>query len=203
MELGRTFFSAVTGPWYRAGLLALISVFPAQAAVADQCIQPDELKIQTLDRSFVQERFLAGMAAPLRSEGRLQVVPDKITWHMTKPFDVATVLTPTSITQSVDGGPPQPTGPDGSDLSASIARIFGSLLQGRWSELQSVFQVARDPVPTGAPWSVSLAPIDPQMQKILGKIEVLGCTDISTIRIDHQNGDHDVITFAPAGAPAP
>jgi hypothetical protein len=191
------------GFWIRAGAAALSGVLSAQGAAADQCIQPDALKIETIDRSFVQERFLAGMSAPLRSEGRLKATADQISWHMLKPFDVETVLTPTAITQSIDGGPPQPAGPEGSDLSASIARLFASLLQGRWSELQSVFHVSKGTAAKGEPWSVALEPIDPQMQKILGKIDVEGCTDISSIKIDHQNGDHEVITFAPGSTPTP
>jgi hypothetical protein len=191
------------GFWILAGVAALSGVLSAHGAVADQCIQPDELRIETIDRSFVQERFLAGISGPLRSEGQLKVMAEKISWHMLKPFDVETVLTPSSITQSIDGGPPQPTGPEGSDLSASIARLFASLLQGHWADLQSVFHISKGTAPKGDPWSVALEPIDPQMQKILGKIEVQGCTDISRIKIDHQNGDHEVITFEPGGAPAP
>jgi len=196
-------FPGIPGIFSGAWALVLANALDAETALAAGCIEPDHLKMEEIDRSFVQERFLAGMSAPLRSEGKLQVTTEKISWHMMKPFDVETVLTPTSITQSVNGGPPQPTGPDGSGLSASIARVFASLLQGHWSELQSVFQVAKPAVAEGAPWSVSLEPIDPQMQKILGKIEVLGCTDISTITVDHPNGDHEVIKFDQNSPSAP
>jgi len=195
--------SVVARPWVHAVVLVLMTIAPARSAVAASCIQPDELKIESISRSFVQERFLAGMSKPLHSEGQLKVTPEMISWHMLKPFDVETVLTPTSITQSIDGGPPQPAGAEGSDLNATIARLFASLLQGHWSELQSMFRVSRDASPTGGPWSVILEPIDPQMQKILGKLEVQGCTDISGIKIDHQNGDHEVITFAPGSTSAP
>jgi len=179
--------------------MVALAIYPA---AADDCIQPDQIKIETIDRPFVQERFFAGTPDPLRSEGDLKVTKEKISWHMTKPFDVETVLTATAITQSIDGGPAQPTGPAGSDLSASIVRLFSSLLQGHWSELQSVFTISKTASASGAPWSVSLEPIDPQMHKIIGKIEVIGCKDISTIKVDHQNGDHEVMTFGTGSNPA-
>ena len=172
-------------------------------AMAETCVQPDQLHVTAIDRPFVQERFLAGMTDPLHSEGRLQVSPEKISWHMTSPFDVETILTPTAITQSINGGTPQPMGPSGSDISASIARLFANLLQGRWSDLQSVFRVSKGASVPGAPWSMSLESLDPQMQKILGKIEVQGCTDIATIKIDHENGDREVINFDAGSPPAP
>ena len=188
-----------------AGLCFLSSAtfFATGFAMADTCVQPDQLHVTAIDRPFVQERFLAGMADPLRSEGRLQVSPEKISWHMTSPFDVETILTPTEITQSINGGTPQPMGPSGSDISASIARLFASLLQGRWADLQSVFRVSKGAGAPGTPWSVSLEPLDQQMQKILGTIEVQGCTDIATIKIEHENGDREVITFDAGSPPAP
>jgi hypothetical protein len=184
-------------------VLLLVTALATRFAMAETCIQPDQLHVEAIDRPFVQERFLAGMEKPLRSEGRLKVSGETIRWHMTSPFDVETVLTPTAITQSINGGPPQQAGPNGADLSASIARLLANLLQGRWSDLQSVFRVAKGATTAGAPWSVSLDPLDQQMQQILGKIEVLGCADIATIKIDHPNGDREVIDFAPGNAPAP
>lgn len=184
-------------------LLVLFSIWPLCPAVSETCIEPDQLKGGAIDRPFVQERFLAGMPDPLMSEGRLKVTTDKISWHMIKPFDVETVLTPEAITQSIDGGPAQPTGPEGSDLSASIARLFAALLRGKWSDLHAVFNVSTEKTEPGAPWSVSLAPIDPQMLKVLGNIQVTGCQDISGIEIDHQNGDREVIKFETGSAPAP
>jgi hypothetical protein len=186
-----------------SGVMLTALLIAPDLAAAETCIQPDQMRVTTIDRAFVQERFLAGMAEPLRSEGRLEVSPEKIRWHMTSPFDVETILTPTEITQAINGGTPQPVAPSASDVSASLARLFGSLLQGRWSDLQSVFRVSKPAAASGAPWSVSLEALDPQMAKILGNIEVLGCTDISTIKIDHQNGDREVITFAAGAAPAP
>jgi hypothetical protein len=184
-----------------AGFSLMAGLFATGPTMAETCVQPDQLHVAAIDRAFVQERFLAGMAEPLKSEGRLKVSAERISWHMTAPFDVETVLTPTAITQSINGGPAQQAGP--ADLSASIARLFASLLQGRWTDLQSVFRVAKGATASGAPWSVALEPLDPQMQKILGKIEVLGCTDIATIKIGHENGDREVINFQAGSTPAP
>jgi hypothetical protein len=167
----------------------------AQEMAAAECISPDNLHVDTIDKPFTQERYLTGMSAPLKSEGDLKVTKDQISWHMTKPFNVETLITPQGITQSVDGGPAQPVGPGASDLSTSIARLFANLLQGKWGELETFFHVSKGAAAPGTPWSISLKAIDPQMQKVFGTIDVEGCKDISTIRVDHENGDHEVIHF--------
>ena len=177
--------------------LGVAAAITADSALAADCIQPDQLKVDTVDRRFTQERTLTGIAEPLKSAGQLKITADKISWHMKTPFDVETVLTPDSITQSIDGGPAEPAAPDASGLSATITRLFASVLQGHWSELQSVFQITKSTEAAGAPWTVSLTPIDAQMQKVVGKIEVAGCTDISAITVARPNGDRDVITFDP------
>ena len=184
------------------GAMAAIHGIAIRSALAADCIQPDQIKVDTVDRPFAQERYLTGISEPLKSEGQLKITADKISWHMKKPFDVETVLTPDSITQSIDGGPAEPAAPDASGLSASITRLFASVLQGHWSELESVFKVSKD-APAGTNWIVSLEPIDAQMQKVVGKIEVAGCKDISAITVTRPNGDRDVIDFAPGSATTP
>src|SRR5688572_15464471 len=110
-----------------AGLCFLSSAtfFASGFAMAETCVQPDQLHVTAICRPFGQESFLAGMTAPMQSEGRLKVAPEKISWHMTSPFDVETILTPTAITRSINGATPQLMGPGGADISASIARLFG------------------------------------------------------------------------------
>jgi hypothetical protein len=184
-------------------LAALLSApLVAQPAIAGSCIAPDDLQIDAVDKHFSQERHLSGVDSPLKSEGELKLAKDQITWHMTAPFDVETVITPQGITQSIDGGPAEPTG-DVAGLGPRIAMLFSNLLQGHWTELNSVFNVIRKPVPEGEPWTVSLQTVDPKLQEAVSRIEIEGCVDVSRIRIDHKNGDYELIRFGSPSASTP
>ncbi|GAB2179352.1 hypothetical protein DLREEDagr8_49100 [Dongia sp. agr-C8] len=170
--------------------------------MAETCVAPDQLKIDAVDKHFSQERHLSGVDSPLKSEGALKLDKDRISWHMTAPFDVETVITPQGITQSIDGGPAEPTG-DVAGLGPKIATLFGNLLHGRWAELNTVFNVVKQPGAAGAPWAVSLQTTDPKLQEAVSQIDIEGCVDISTIRINHKNGDYELIRFGRGGTSTP
>jgi len=190
-----------SGRWLAGILLAagLLLSGPV-AAEAGACSSPDQLKVENLDRAFEEQRFLSGMKSPLESEGRLKIAANKITWHMTAPFDVETVLAPEGITQSVDGAAAEPVGPGASQIGTSIAQAIADLIQGRWSRLESLFEITKPASDSGANWTVALHPRDQNLQKILSSIEVLGCTDISEVHVAHPNGDKEVIRFKDEGA---
>lgn len=181
----------------RLGLAAALlvwSLLPKQAAAAT-CPSPDQLKVADVARSFEEQRFLSGMKAPLESQGRLTIQGETIHWHMTEPFDVETILAPDGITQSVDGAPAEPVGPGGAQIGAAIAQAIGDLMQGQWSRLQALFEIAKPASDASGDWIVTLHPIDTNLQKILDRIEVQGCTDITEVRVGHPNGDREVIRF--------
>jgi len=189
--------------WCRRGAMGLLVLCMTPFAVmAESCIGPDQLKIDAVDKHFVQERHLSGVDNPLKSEGALKLAKDRISWHMTVPFDVETVITPQGITQSVEGGPAEPSG-DVAGLGPKIAMLFANLLQGRWDELHAVFNVSKKPVPAGAPWAVTLQTIDPKLQEAVSQIEVEGCTDVSKIKVLHKNGDYELIRFDAGGTSTP
>jgi hypothetical protein len=188
--------------WALCVVPLLAALFLAQSAAAGTCIAPDQFQIDAINKHFSQERFLAGVDNPLKSEGELKLTRDRITWHMTVPFDVETIITPQGITQSIDGGPAEPTG-DIAGLGPKIATLFADLLQGRWSELGSVFKVLRKPVAPGEPWAVSLETIDPKLGEAISQIDIEGCADISKIRINHKNGDYELIRFDTGNSSTP
>jgi hypothetical protein len=169
-------------------------------ARAADCPPPTALHDTAIDRAFVQERFLAGVERPLRSQGRLLADAEATVWHMTAPFDVKTTIDAGGITQSVDGGPPAPMGAGAAQIGAQVARTTAAMLQGRWTELEKLFTVVTQHDDPGATWTVSLTPLDPRLASILSAIEVEGCTDVSTIVVSHPGGDREVIRFVPDGA---
>jgi len=166
----------------------------ANPALADSCPSPDQIRVGSTDKAFTQERYLNGVDQPLKSSGRIKIDNDEIHWHMLVPFDVDTIITPSGISQSVNGAPPEPAGVSGG-LGPQLAKLFADLVQGKWAELNSTFKVTKNPTKAGSPWSVSLETIDPTLKKGINQIDVEGCTDISGIKIQHPNGDHEQITL--------
>jgi hypothetical protein len=168
------------------------------ASPAFSCPAPTELRATTLDRRFTEEKFISGMSKPLTSEGRLTASGDEIVWHMTSPFDVKTVIAPSGITQSIDGGAASPVAPGAAEMGAGIAKSMAALMRGQWEELKTLFDVTL-PVPAAAgPWRVELKPRDQRLQGVLGTISVEGCQDVSSVRITRADGDHETIHFGGA-----
>ncbi len=182
---------------WKAGAIsaAVLSGTLALTAPAFACPAPTELRATQLDRHFTEEKFISGMSKPLTSEGRLTASANEVVWHMTSPFDVRTVIAPTGITQSIDGGAPVAVAPGAAEMGAGIAKSMAVLMRGQWDELKTLFEITSPPVIGDAPWRVELRPHDEKLRGILGVITVLGCSDVSTVEIARADGDRETIHF--------
>lgn len=178
---------------FTAALLSLAA--PARAAA---CPMPDEIREEKVTRAFTQERHIEGMSRPLKSEGVLHAEEGRIVWHMLKPFDVETVITPAGITEAVDGGAPQPVGAGPADMGAGIARSAAALMRGQWTELETIFNVSSPAILDNGDWEILLTPLQARMKSAIGSISVRGCEDVARVEIGGAGGDRQVIEFAPA-----
>lgn len=182
-----------------AGAAVLGFAAPLQAAT---CPMPQDLREEKVERAFTQERFIEGMSKPLRSEGVLQAEEGRIVWHMQKPFDVKTIITPEGISESVDGAAPQPVSAGPADMGASIARSAAALMRGQWTELKSLFNVSAPAVLENGDWEILLTPLDERIKSAIGGISVRGCEDVARVELGGGSGDRQVIEFSSAeGAP--
>lgn len=159
------------------------------------CPSPETLKATTFDRGFHQEKYLSGMDKPLLSEGRLTAQDKEVVWHMLKPFDVKTVITPSGIAQSVDGGEAIEVGSGTGEIAASMARSMAAMMRGEWAALQAMFTVKLPDDHTAGDWQVGLTPLDDRLKSVLGVITVHGCGDVSSVDIVRSNGDREHIQF--------
>ncbi|HEX7774917.1 MAG TPA: LolA-related protein [Parvibaculum sp.] len=181
-EVGALVAAALSG--------ALVFASPAYA-----CPAPTELRATALDRHFTEEKFISGMSKPLTSEGRLTASADEVVWHMTSPFDVKTIIAPSGITQSIDGGTASPVAPGAAEMGAGVARSMAALMRGQWEELKTLFEVTLPAAPAAGSWQVELKPRDQRLQGVLGAITVHGCQDVSSVEIARADGDHETIHF--------
>lgn len=181
----------------KAGALFVLMSGLGVSVAHASCPAPDKLKATNFERHFVQEKHISGMDKPLRSEGQMNVNDKEIVWHMSKPFDVKTTMSATGITQSVDGGDPVSVGPESSDIAGGIARSMASIMRGEWAALEKIFAVDAPPVPAEGDWVVHLTPHDERLSALIGKITILGCSDVRQVNIERPDGDGETIRFDP------
>lgn len=179
-------------------LPALMAFSLAGPAGAATCPAPDTLREDVVERHFTQERHIEGMSKPLRSEGVLRANEERIVWHMTSPFDVETVITADGITESVDGGTPQPVNAGPANMGAGIARSAAALMRGQWDELRTLFNVSSPAVLESGDWEILLTPLQDRMKSVIGTIRVQGCTEVAGVEIGGAGGDRQVIDFSSA-----
>lgn len=181
-------------------LACLLSFGLALPAFAESCPSPKEMRVEEVNRAFVQERHIEGMSKPLVSRGELHADADEIVWHMKDPFDVKTIITSDGISESVSGGPLQPVGAGSGELGASVARSAAALMRGQWEELSSLFNVSSPATLDDGDWQVVLTPLNDRMKQAVGDIAVTGCTDVEKIEIGSDEGEgageRHVITFS-------
>jgi hypothetical protein len=150
--------------------------------------------------SFTQTRHLSGVRAPLVSHGRADLAPDRVGWHVTRPMDILTTITPAGITQSINNGPAQRVGAQGGgDAFLSSAGLF-DLLVGNFDSLDTHYTVARDAPGANGAWTMRLTPRAPSLARFVASIEVQGCERVSGVVVRQANGDWMQIALAPAGS---
>jgi hypothetical protein len=166
-------------------ILAALAGLPVRAVAAGQVLRG----------RFGQERHLRGFDAPLRTEGRFVLVPNRgLIWQAETPFAVTTVITAAGLVQDVDGS-------ETLRLPAArlpfLSRLYGMLsgaLSGDWRALEPDFVVVRSG--DAGHWRAELTPrrADAVGMPFSG-IVVSGGRFVDQVRIDKPNGDWEGLVF--------
>ncbi|WP_431855367.1 outer membrane lipoprotein carrier protein LolA [Azospirillum sp.] len=168
-------------------LLAL-AAFPALAAetLSDG---------QVLRGAFVQERFLKGFQAPLKSEGRFTLAPGRgLIWRTEAPFAVTTVMSPAGLVQEVKGSETMRLPAARMPFMSKLYTMLGGALTGDWKALEDMFAVER--AGDAGAWTLHLTPRradDPTMP--IRAIDVRGGRFVEEVEIIKPDGDRDRLTF--------
>jgi Outer membrane lipoprotein carrier protein LolA-like len=196
----------MTTPGFRATTLAamrsavilafvatLTLAAPCRADIADVC--PTLAPGQTLYGRFVQQRYLKGLTAPLKTQGDFVVSPAAgIIWRVNQPVRSITVITAAGMRRITDG--------DVQRLASSkvpaYAHMYASLadaITGNWAALRQDFTVAY----TGDrhAWRVILTPLQStgSLSAHLTSVILTGGARIDTVDINHANGDSEQVAF--------
>jgi hypothetical protein len=145
---------------------------------------------------FVQERHLAGLASPLRSEGSFVLAAGRgLIWRGEKPFATVTVLTPAGVMQSVDGKEVQRLPAARVPFLSRFYAMLSGALAGDWTAMEHDFTVDRQqdqPL-----WTIVLHPRSPDdpASAPLQSITVTGGELVEAVEIHRANGDWEHLTF--------
>jgi Outer membrane lipoprotein carrier protein LolA-like len=181
----------------RRALLALAAALACAGAALAQPQQARPLRPgEAINGRFVQERHLAGLAAPLRSEGSFVLAAGKgLIWRGEKPFATTVVITPAGILQMVDGAEVQRLPTTRLPFLARFYDMLSGALAGDWSALGRDFTIERQA--SGEGWKMVLIPAradDPAAAQ-LRSIAVTGTKFVDAVEIRRTNGDWEQLRF--------
>lgn len=154
---------------------------------------------ETMRGRFVQERFLKGFAAPLRTEGHFVLSPGRgLIWSAESPFAITTVITPAGLTQEVQGTERLRMAAAQLPFLSRLYAVLGGALAGDWKALDGMFMTENGSGASGEQdnWRMVLVPVnagDPAMP--FSRITVTGDRFVGTVQLDKRDGDLDRLTF--------
>ena len=154
---------------------------------------------EALRGRFIQERFLKGFAAPLRTEGHFLLSPGRgLIWSAESPFAITTVITPAGLTQEVQGTPRLRMAAAQLPFLSRLYAVLGGALAGDWKTLDGLFVSERSAVETGGrdEWRMVLIPVNAGDAAMpFSRITVTGDRFVGTVQLDKRDGDQDRLTF--------
>lgn len=174
----------LTGPCWAQGSVPLLDEVMARLA------QPAERRA-----AFVEQKTLAALSTPLRSQGMLAYrKPD----HLEK-----TTTDPAAESLVVDGGRLVVAGADAPRVveldGQPEIRTLVDTIRGALSGDLALLRRSYDAAATGTPdaWQVTLRPRDPAVARLVREVHLAGGTDLRSIETVAPNGDVDLLTITP------
>lgn len=145
---------------------------------------------QAVEGAFVQERYLAGLAKPLRTEGQFVLQPGQaLLWQMNKPFTQQLRVRADGIWQWRAGQWQKNTATE----QQRQMQLFLDLLGGHAQGLQQHFDVQLHG--TAQSWRLVLVPKTVLMKQIFSRIEIQGDDVVRQMTLLEKQGDKTVTRF--------
>lgn len=139
---------------------------------------------------FVQERFLAGFAQPLRSEGSFILVPGQgLIWRGETPFSVLTVITPAGMSQSLDGKETMRLSAAKAPFLARLHDVMTGAMAGDWRALDGEFVLLHQ-----NDW-VTLTPRRADLAQPIKAIRARVGRFVEEVEVQKPEGDRDHLLF--------
>ncbi|CAO3424031.1 LolA family protein [Azospirillum doebereinerae] len=175
--------------------MLMASAVAAPAAESPSSGMSTIVEGQVLRGRFVQERFLKGFQAPLKSEGRFLLAPGRgLVWRAETPFAVTTVMSPAGLLQEVRGTETMRLPAGRLPFMSKLYTMLGGALTGDWKALESAFAVTREG--DAKAWRLILTPLkaeDPTTP--IREIRVKGGRFVEEVEVVKPDGDRDRLVF--------
>jgi outer membrane lipoprotein-sorting protein len=149
-----------------------------------------------MEARYEEERRLALLSAPLKSEGRIYFAPPAHLLRRTEKPLVSVVLLDGDRLWFGDA-----KGKTGLELGASpvvraFVESFTQVLAGNLEALRQRYELRFEPAPDGPSWTLVLTPREASLAQRMARIEVRGVdVQISEVRVVESRGDETVTRF--------
>lgn len=162
----------------------------AQVLAFDQQQLAQQLEDMAVVRGeFVQEKFLRGLARPLRSEGRFVLARGHgLLWNLQQPLQREYRITGQGVALMQDG---QWQLQGNQDAAARQSRLFLAVLQGDQQGLREEFELQLQG--TAEDWQLTLLPRSLLLKQVFTRIEVSGGHHVNRIELLEATGDRTLM----------
>jgi len=179
--------------------LCLLS-FPAQAfELAD--LQQQMQQAPVVRGSFVQEKYIKGLAQPLQSRGTFSLLAGKgLLWNLSAPLEQSLRISAEGVAQRVMQEGKAKWLPSAQGQSQQNA-LFLAVLRGDTKALQQQFALSL----SGAAddWQLTLTPKSALLQQIFTQIQISGGELLSRIELFETSGERTRILLQAVKAATP
>lgn len=183
-------------------LSALLLVHAVAAAneqvTTEQLIEAVQSRLvldEVVSGRFVQDKHIAVLPQPLRSEGRFSYDPQQgLEWETLSPIANRLTFNEQGISQTVDGQVVWEI--DASQPAAvTISQVMSSVLAMDWKVLQDYFSLQGQV--EGEGWRLHLTPRDSALKQVVEAISIAGDSEVESLTLMEANGDRTEIRFLP------
>jgi Outer membrane lipoprotein carrier protein LolA-like len=165
-------------------------------ALLERCARSPGLSAQ-----FTEEKQIALLAVPLRSEGVLHFAPGRgLVRHTSKPSPQSVLVTDQDLV-FWDGKTTKRIALGSSVTIETFAHAFSLLLTANRAALEKSFSLVFRADDAGDGWSLRLSPTGADLKKVIASIEIEGRgLDLSLLRVRETNGDVSTTRFSAVDA---
>ena len=146
--------------------------------------------------SFVEEKTLAALTTPLRSEGHLSFrKPDHLEKITNAPQFESLVVDGNRLIVDTGGEAPRVVELGGQPAIRALIDTIRGALSGDLAALRRSYDVTGTGTP--ADWHITLLPHDPALVALVKQVQLAGGGDLRRIATIAPNGDTDTLTITP------
>jgi hypothetical protein len=160
---------------------------PVQADLMDEV--KSRLQVHADQRGeFLQEKTVASLTKPLNAQGRFVYLTEQgLLWSIEKPYASDTVISGTSLLQSVNGRVILRANASSQPGYSAVSRVFMALISTDWQILEKDFRITGRI--DGPEWQLVLIPKGGLFARFAYRLTLRGSASLQQIDIEEKNGD--------------